>query len=355
MKKLKYGIIGTGGISEKHLPGYSLLKDEVELYAACDIDYEKMRKQAEKYSIPNMTTDYHELLSMDEIDFVSICLPNYLHAQVTIEALKKGKHVHCEKPMAMNYQEAKQMLDAKIDSDRKLMIGLNNRFTHQSMYAKNYIDEGNLGEIYYAKCGWLRRGGLAASGWFTDKALSGGGPLIDLGVHFIDLVMYFLGYPQIDSVLAKTYRKFTDSDIRKIYTIPGLKYDAEAVNNVEDLATGFINLKNDISVSFEVSWASNTVKEKYFYEIYGTKSGISYDSSTNETSIITVVNGHPAEIRPLINPALYEETEFKHFVNCIKNNQEPTISIPEQCVEMMKLIDGIYRSAQSGKQYFYDI
>ena len=144
MGKLKYGIIGTGGISEKHLSGYSKLSDEVELYAACDIDSNKLQEVADKYSIPHITMDYSELLSMEEIDFVSICLPNYLHAPVTIEAFKKGKHVHCEKPMSMNYQEAQQMMDAKYATGKKLMVGLNNRFTPQSMYVKKYVQDGNL-------------------------------------------------------------------------------------------------------------------------------------------------------------------------------------------------------------------
>ncbi|MHB1485657.1 MAG: Gfo/Idh/MocA family protein [Saccharofermentanales bacterium] len=353
MKKLKYGIIGTGGISEKHLPGYSMFPDDVELYAACDIDVEKLKRVAAKYSIPNITADYHEMLDMKELDYVSICLPNYLHAPATIEALNKGKHVHCEKPMAMCYNEARSMLEARDSTGRQLMIGLNNRFTPQAMFVKKYIDEGNLGDVYYAKCGWLRRGGLANSGWFTDKSLSGGGPLIDLGVHFIDLVMYFLDYPKTESVLAKTYRKFAEKEIRKIYTIPNLKYDPEMVNDVEDLATGFINLQNDTSVSFEISWASNTEKERHFYEIYGTKGGVSFDGPTNELKIITVVNGQISEIKPLINPVLYNETEFGHFINCMRNNRKPTISITEQCVEIMRIIEGIYKSAETGRQFFY--
>lgn len=353
MGKLKYGIIGVGNISVKHLNGYSSIGDDVEILAACDLVEEKMRAAAEKYTIPNLFIDYRDLLAMKEIDFVSICLPNYLHAPVTIDALNAGKHVHCEKPMAMSSVEAKAMQDAKVKNNKKLMIGLNNRFTPQSMYIKRYIDEGNLGDIYFAKCGWLRRTGLAPAGWFSDKSRSGGGPLIDLGVHFIDLVMYFMNYPKVNTVMARTYSKFIEShELRQLYSYPGVIMEPDLKYDVEDLATGFMDLSNDAAVSFEVSWASNIEKEKVFYELYGTKGGIKFEDDFNSKPVLKIfsrISGQIVDIEPKINSKLYDETEFKHFVNCIRNGMEPSISVLEQSIEMMKIIESIYQSAKTRK------
>lgn len=349
-QKLKYGIIGTGGIAMgKHLPGYSGLKEDVEIVAACDIDGTRLKDAGQRFNIPHLYTDYNELLALKEIDMVSVCLPNYLHAPVTIKALKSGKHVHCEKPMAMNEKQAQEMLNAKNETGRKLMIGLNNRFTPVSMFVKKYIEDGNLGDIYFAKCGWLRRRGLPAREWFQNKELSGGGPLIDLGVHYIDLVMYFLNYPELTSAVARTYRKFGGTGISQLYAYHGSQpnwgYD------VEDLVTGFLELKNDVSVSFEISWASNVEKEVMFYEVYGSKANIR--SYNGDLSIFTVVNGQFADIHPKIEPDLYPETEFKHFVNCIRTGSEPLISITEQSMKMMKIVEAIYRSSEERKQIHF--
>jgi predicted dehydrogenase len=346
-RKLKYGIIGTGGIAmAKHLPGYSELKDDVEIIAACDIDKKKLEQVGRKYDISNLFTDYNDLLAMKEIDFVSVCLPNYLHAPVTVQALKSGKHVHCEKPMAMNEQQARAMLDIKNETGKKLMIGLNNRFMPNTMFAKEFVDEGNLGDIYFAKCGWLRRRGLPASEWFQNKELSGGGPLIDLGVHYIDLVMYLMNYPSPIAVTARTYRKFGGTELSPLYAYQGSQEDW--TYNVEDLVSGFLELENDVSVSFEISWASNIETEEIFYELYGTKANLRY--SNGEIKIFTAIDGQFADICPRIEPSLYKDTEFKHFINCIRTGCEPMISVTEQCVKMMKIVETVYKSAEEKRQ-----
>lgn len=359
MKKLSCGIIGTGGIANnKHIPGYLKLKDDVEIVALCDIDEEALNKTAEKHNLTNTKrfTDYKELLALEEIDFVSVCLPNYLHAPVTIEALKAGKHVHCEKPMTINEANAQEMLRVSKETNKKLMIGLNNRFTPYAMYVRDYIKQGNLGNIYFAKCGWRRRNGLPHSGWFSDKSQSGGGALIDLGVHFIDLVMHYMNYPGIKSVTAKKYCKFGQSNLKEMYTFPSAKLDPNIKFDVEDLAVGFIDMKNDASISFEISWASNIEKEMVSYELYGEKAGVKFtDDFVNppKLQIFTSESGQLVDVIPKINPYLYDETEFKHFTNCIRTNQEPTIAPPEQAVEMMKLIDAIYNSSKTGKQIVF--
>jgi len=353
MKKLRYGIIGCGGISGKHLTGYSALADDVEIVACCDIIEERMDNVAKKYNIPKKYRDYKDLLVDPEIDFVSVCLPNCLHNPVTCEALKVGKHVHCEKPMALNTAQAQEMLDTSRKTCKKLMIGLNNRFTPQSQFVKQYIAEGNLGEIYYARCGWVRRAGMAIAGWFTDKEQSGGGPLIDLGVHYIDLVMYFMNYPKVRDVSARTYCKFgANLDLRQTYT--GAYTRLDLPYNVEDFAVGFINLENDACISFEISWASNIEREKLFYEILGTNGGIKMETQPGGPffKIFSRIGDQLVDIEPKLRMDAYQG-EFAHFVESIRTGKDPTISVPEQGVEMMTLIDGIYRSADSRQPYFF--
>ncbi len=353
MKKIRYAVIGTGNIAMgKHLPGYSALRDDVEIVAACDIDPVALKKAAEKYNIPDTYTDYHELLKRDDIDLVSVCLPNYLHHPVTIEALRSGKNVHCEKPMAMNCNQAEEMRQAMEESGKTLMIGLNNRFTAESQFVKRYIQDGGLGEIYLVRCGWRRRACAGAYGWFTDKTQSGGGPLIDLGVHYIDLAMYFLDYPDVETITARTYSKLVGGEQGYLFTHDNSRLTPDKKFDVEDLAMGMIGLKNDVTIDFEVSWASHIEREKIFYSIYGTKGGISFVKENGEISlkVHTICEEQHTDYIPNLNHRLLEVNEFADLIDCIRTGRKPGISILDQNVKMISLIDGIYRSAEQKRQ-----
>ena len=357
-KKLRHAIIGVGGISPKHFDGYAKIGDRVETVAICDIDEKRLTYASKTYSIPDVTYDYKTIFARQDIDFVSICLPNYLHAPVTIEALASGKHVHCEKPMAMNAREAYDMLDASHKNQRLLMIALNNRFTPYAQYIKGLSMDGWFGDIYFAKCGWLRRGGLPYKGWYGEKRYSGGGALIDLGVHFIDLTMYIMDYPKVDTVTAKTYHKFGGSEISPIYAFQQMPIEPGLPFEVDDLASGFICLKNDASIQFEISWASNIEKEYYFYDIYGTKGGASFRLNVGQDAqptlkLFTAQKGQLVNIEPLINANAYPVSEFSHFVDSIIENKQPNMALPVQGVSMMEIIDAIYASGQSNRQIVF--
>ena len=195
-KKLKIAVIGTGSISREHLDAYKE-NPNVEIYALCDINKERVEKRAAEYNVPleRTFTDKDEMFkALPEIDAVSVCTWNSAHAECSIAALNAGKHVLCEKPMAMNEEEAKEMKAAADKAGKLLMIGFVRRHGNDCALLKDYIDKGYLGEIYYAKAQYLRRNGNPG-GWFGDKSRSGGGPLIDLGVHVIDLVRYLMGNP----------------------------------------------------------------------------------------------------------------------------------------------------------------
>ena len=204
-QKLKVGIIGTGSISAMHIEGY-LKNPNVELYAFCDINEAQLKKMAAKYGITRTYTDCNEMLKLKELDAVSVCTWNSAHAPCTIAALNAGKHVLCEKPMATSAAEAREMLEAAKRNHKLLMIGFVRRYGNDCRIVKDFIDKDFIGDIYYAKATYLRRNGNPG-GWFGDKSRSAGGPLIDLGVHVIDLTRYLMGNPKPVSIYGVTYQK----------------------------------------------------------------------------------------------------------------------------------------------------
>lgn len=286
------------------------------------------------------------MLENEKLDFISVCTPNYLHFPITLMALEKGIHVHCEKPIALNAGEAQQMVDAKNKSGKILMVALNNRFTNHAWFVKQYADEGLFGDIYHVRCGWKRvRGIPGKGGWFTNKALSGGGPLIDLGVHFMDLAMYFMGYPEPVSVSGATYSKFGENKCINSSGW-GMTSDENGIMDVEDLAVGFVRLENGATLDLEFSWSSNIEKDEVFYEIRGTKGGAIFRNG--DLKIITEQVSTLVEIKPNLNFKT-PINEFSHFIDCIRTNREP-IAKPEEAVKLMKIIDGIYLSAETNQE-----
>lgn len=346
MATLKHGIIGFGFISSKHINGYKSIPDKVETVAICDIDPAK-REAAKKAGYQKVYSDYHDMLADAEIDFVSVCLPNYLHKQVTIDALNAGKHVHCEKPMAMNYAEARQMLETSMRTGKKLMIGLNNRYTPVNQFVRKYVEQGNIGEVYFAKCGWTDRMGLPPSGWFTDAEKSGGGAVIDTAVHFIDLVMLMMGYPTVESVTARTFNRLIgDPQIAMNFSFPGM-INADDQFTVEDMGTGIINLKGKKSIVFEHTWAANIDEGKRYYYLYGTKGGIEFVN--DKVKIIKTINGIQTDTTLCAEVQGVElEDEFSTLADAIISNKDIS-RIPTDASVMMKIIDGIYTSSKTGK------
>lgn len=344
MERYRYASIGGGSIAMwKHLPGYGSL-DNVEICAVSDISEEALEKVREKYPDAMTYTDHKEMLRVEKPDIVSICTPNKFHRQMTIDAMEAGAHVHCEKPIAMNEHEAIDMIKASERFDKRLMVGLNNRFSNESFFLRDYIRNGNLGEIYYARCGWRRRRGIPGmGGWFTQKALSGGGPLIDLGVHMIDIAMYMMDSPEPTSVSASTYRKFEGCHTRNmVHSETG-----EGVFDVEDLAVGFVRLDSGATLNFEISFALNTEKEVYFYELFGTKGGVSFKNRKLE--IFTEMNETLVDVYPDTEYKKKALDEFRHFIDVIEGNKG-NISPADDARKMMKLIEAAYRSADEGRE-----
>lgn len=301
MEKLKIAIVGVGGISNYHIRGY-LENPDVELYAFCDINEIQLNKMGEKYGITRLYTDEAEMLKeLPEIDAVSVCTWNSAHAPCTIMALNAGKHVLCEKPMAMNVEEALAMQEAAKRNGKLLMIGFIRRFGRDCRVAKDMIDAGEVGEIYYAKALNLRRNGNPG-GWFGEKARSGGGPLIDLGVHSIDLVRYLMGGPRVVSVYGATFQKLGNRP--HIKTAKGYTSTGAGNNDVcdcEDLATAMVRFDNGAVLSVEMSFTLNIGKGESNIQLFGTKSGVKMDDSVQ---MFSEQNGY------LTNIELHGKTGF---------------------------------------------
>lgn len=352
--KIKIGIIGCGGIANgAHKPPYDSMED-VEIVACCDIIKDRAVSLAKHFGNDESKafTDYKEMIEKVELDAVDICTPNYLHSIIAVYALEHGLNVFCEKPDAISVAEAENMKAAAEKSGKMLMVMRNNRYMPSSTYLRKYIDAGKMGEIYTARCAWRRRRGIPGKGgWFTTKEQSGGGPLIDLGVHMIDLAMWLMGNPTPVAVSGATYCKFAndESESDSIHSkfgdaVKGGTFD------VEDLAMGFIRFDNGAVLQIEFSWASNIEKECTFVELRGTKSGayLQYDEPT--LKIFTEENGCSVDIQPKFAPAPSgHESNLRHFVDCLKNGTKPMF-VPEQGVNMVKILEAIYKSAEIGKE-----
>lgn len=338
MAKLKVGIIGLG-MGGAHIKGFRT-HPEVEVIAVADTDPKRLEERGKKeFNIPNCYLSAEEMLKKEKLDIVSVVTPNKFHKPLTLAALKNGAHVLCEKPMAMNAKEAEEMCLAAKKVKKKLMINFSFRFTPQSYAVKKEIESGSLGEIYFARTQWLRRRGMPGfGGWFGTKALSGGGPLIDLGVHRLDLALWFMDYPKPSWVMAGAYNHIAS----RIAKEQGKTYD------VEDFAAAFIQFKNGATLELEASWAGN-IKERELMEtrLLGTKGGMLQRNLNEgyefEAEFYLEKNGCQYDMK-LHPPVPDAHCSMYHFADSIINNKAHTATADEG-LTVMKLLDAIYESA----------
>ncbi|MDF2924198.1 MAG: oxidoreductase [Paenibacillaceae bacterium] len=349
-RKLKIGIVGTGNIFRiahlKPLLGHP----EAEIIAVCDINEQKAVQIAEAHGIAHVCTSYQDLLDLDGLDAIDICTPNLFHSEIAVAALHKGLHVFCEKPDAISPEEARKMADAAAGSGKILMTMRNNRFTPASQFLKLFVEEGNMGDVYSGRCGWLRRRGIPGKGgWFTTKEISGGGPLIDLGVHMIDLAVWLMGNPKPVTVSGATYAKFGDSTLSdSVHSQFGEQQD-DGIFNVEDLATGFIRFENGATLQIEFSWASNIAEEMNFVELRATKAGSRI--CNGQLQLFTEMSGQLVDISPVLGKASVDAhgAHLRHFIDVVYGRAEPILT-PEHGVDMIQILSALYRSAELGQE-----
>ncbi|MCX8052890.1 MAG: Gfo/Idh/MocA family oxidoreductase [Armatimonadetes bacterium] len=342
-KKLNIGIIGLGEISSAHFAGFGS-NPHSEIIAICDSDEKWLEYCKKEHGVRYGFTKWQDLIACEELDAVAVCLPNVFHAEVSIAALNAGKHVLCEKPMAANVDDARNMVEAANRSGKILMVSYNQRFSPDIQYIKRYVDEGNLGEIYFVRTGWRRPMGMfpgpgvaRASGeysrnWFNEKAM-GGGVCFDLGSHVVDLAMYLMGFPKVKSVTGCAYTKF----------LPEVLKDRGVTTDADDHSVGFVKFENGASMHFEASFGSYVERQQVFQALYGNKGGV-YREIGAPVKLFSSAAGAYTTIVPRID--LPVVTPMAHFVECIIENKTPIVT-PEQGLAVTEILEGILKSTEA--------
>lgn len=353
-KKLRIGSVGIGGMGNGHLSAH-VGNSRVEIVALCDLIPEKCEKAITRHGLDPKTpiyTDFREMIDKEQLDAVDIATPNDFHSIIAVYALEHGLHVFCEKPDAINAAEALRMKEASEKAGKVLMVMRNNRYYSNSQYIKKYIEDGGAGEIYCGRCGWIRRRGIPGKGgWFTTKAKSGGGPLIDLGVHMIDLSIWLMGNPKPVAVSGCTFSKFSDNDAESDseHSAFGEK-KADGTFDVEDLAMGFIRFDNGACLQIEFSWASNIEKEKRFVELRGTKAGFTWNDDGTCGIWTEDEDGKLVDLKPDCGEMGNGHARaLEHFCRIVLDGAEKDY-VPEQGLNMIKILDAIYESAKTGHE-----
>ena len=345
-RKLKIGVIGVGSIAQCHITAYAA-NPHVELYALQDVNREFLEARGKEHGVQRLYTDLDEMLALPELDAVSVCTWNCAHASCAIAALEAGKHVLCEKPMALNADDALRMKQAADKAKKLLMIGFVRRYSDDTAAMKRFAEAGAFGDVYYAKASYLRRNG-APGGWFGDKTRSGGGPLIDLGVHVIDLVRYVMGNPQPVSVYASTFYQLPKHPplyAGKAYT--AAVTSGKDVFNVEDLATAMIRFDNGATLAVDTSFNLHIREDRNIVEIFGTKGGARL---APELEIYGEANGYLTNTtldQKLTDFSGMFQNEIDHFVDCLLTGA-PCRSPAEDGLALMRILDAAYESARTG-------
>ena len=346
MAKLRMGVVGMG-MGLGHARGFDS-HPGAELVALCDVDAHRMQAVADELGVTELYTDAETMFRKAGLDAVGIAVPNKFHAPLTISALKQGLHVLCEKPMAMTVAEARRMNEAAHKAGLNLMIDFSHRFTDAAAALRQQVEAGVVGDIYFGRTIWHRQRGIPGfGGWFGIQEMSGGGPLVDLGVHMIDLALWFMGYPDPVSVTGSIYDKIAVPLARK----------ARKKFSVEDLACGMVKFANGATLVVETSWAVNQPgKDTICTTLCGDKGGLSYSHKAGggwEAELYT----EEGEEGDLYTKRFDQRTEstpspFHDFVDSILEHRAP-LATGDHGLKVMKVVEGIYRSAKTGKEVRY--
>jgi predicted dehydrogenase len=348
LNKVKVGVIGLGAIGAVHANAYHEVPG-AEISAICDISEARLTEIGNKHNVNDRFKDYRDLLKTG-VEAVSICVGNVLHREVAVAALKAGKHILLEKPMAMNAVQAADIVKAGKKSGKVVQVGMVRRQFKAVKVVRDYIKKGLFGDIYHIRAMLIRRRGIPGlGGWFTTKAASGGGPLIDIGVHWFDAAMYISGLWKPTHVSAMNYAKFGKN--MHNYRYVGMwagppKY--EGVCDVEDYSAGFVRFGRKASMVFEIAWAAN-MEETSFIEILGDKGGARIFDGKPLT-ICTENNGMIANVSPMFdNTDNAFRSQADIFIRACRGKCPPAAT-GEEGLTVMKLIDAVYASGKSGRE-----
>jgi len=356
-KLVRVGIIGCGGIANgKHMPALSKNKN-VEIVAFCDIVEERAQEASKKYGAEGakVYTDYRELLKDSSIDVIHVCTPNDSHSAISVASLESGKHVMCEKPMAKTAAEARAMVEAARRTGKKLTIGYNNRFRADSQYLKKVCEAGELGEIYYGKAHAIRRRAVPTWGVFLDEEKQGGGPLIDIGTHALDLTLWMMDNYKPVSVTGSVYHKLGQKENAANAWGP---WDPKKFT-VEDSAMGFIKMENGATIVLESSWALNTLEvDEAKCTLSGTeggadmKDGLRINGEENSRLYVKKIDLNAGGVAFYSGDTQSDiDLECAVWIDAIQNDRELVVK-PEQALVVTEILEALYESARTGKTVY---
>lgn len=341
-RKLKVGVVGLT-VGASHVKDYAK-SDTVKEIVLCDVNESKLQEIGDKYNISKKYTDFDQMLREENLDAISLAVPNFLHMKLAIQAMEAGVHVLCEKPMARNAAEGRKMLEAAQKNNKKLMINFNQRFQHECQKLKSVIDEGKLGDIYYVRTLWQRRRGVPW--WYplsSGKELCGGGAIIDLGVHVLDRAMWFCGYPDPEWVLANTFSKVSKEEAAR-----------RGFQNfeLEDMGVAMFRMTNGAMLELEASWAGNRENEVITTRIYGSKGGailhkVVGDDNAASNKVFLEIDGDVHDI-PFDEINISQMPNIRQaFLDAIVNDEEVSCT-PQQGLKITQMLDKVYLSAENG-------
>ncbi len=343
MEKIRVAVVGTGSIAQScHLPAYKE-RDDVELVACADIDFEKAKKAAEKFGIKKAYSNIDELLANEKLDYVDICTWTAAHAECVIKAAEAGVNVMCEKPTADTLENAAKMRDAVKKNGVNFMLAVPLRYEEKAMYIRSLVDKGEFGDVFYGKTAYVRDRGIPG-GWFSCTKYAGGGPVLDIGVHRIDLAWFLMGNPKPYSVSATTSYRIGDyreeePEVWGGSSVEDYKFDTE------DSSHGFIRFENGASLAFDTSWTFNG-PEEFETQIAGSKAGCRVEDfkiykSDGELLKVEVPEGD-------FGGNMFGN-EIDHFISCVRENKTPCSDI-EQAYQLEAMLMAIYESAKTGHE-----
>jgi len=346
---MNVAIIGCGTIARgQHIPAY-LNNPKASIRYFCDIIPERAESAVKQYGCGMAVTDYHQVLADPEVEAVSICTPNSVHAQIAMDAMRAGKHVLCEKPAAMNYEEALAMQNVQHETGKVLNIGVVNRFNANVNRIKKLIDDGELGEIYHVYASFRSHRSIPGlGGAFTTKARSGGGVIIDWGVHFFDIIMYCCSDPRVKSVSAETFSKLgspiSEYTFVKMWAGPP---KADGIYDVEESATGTIRTEGPV-ITFNGAWAQNIGEKEMYIDFLGTKGGIRLQYGSNFTLYSTKNGMLTTTTFEAPGDSMFQQ-EIDAFLDCIESGKKLPSHIDTNIITA-QMMDAIYRSAQEHRE-----
>lgn len=369
MAKIRVAIVGCGGIAnQKHMPSLAKFPERAEMVAFCDILPERAEAAAKKFGAADAKTftDYKEMLADKSlnIDVVHVCTPNVAHCPITVAAFEAGMNVMCEKPMAHNTADAQKMLDAWKKSGKLFTIGYQNRFRQDTQTLHASCEAGELGEVYFAKAHAIRRRAVPTWGVFPNKALQGGGPLIDIGTHALDITLWMMDNYEPVSVSGQVFYKLGRDEHGPEGNVFG-PWDPKTFE-VEDSAFGLVKMKNGATIFLEASWALNVLKSmEASTTLCGTKAGaeIHHGGSYGQDELIYNTVEHNQLMEKIISPAPLVDffeggaaaeaiAEQDQWLAALEGKGEPLVK-PEQAFVVTQILEAIYKSAETGKEVFF--